>query len=30
MSFIDKLAAAVEEKGSSVLVGLDPRFEWIP
>lgn len=30
MSFIDKLTAAVEKKGSSVLVGLDPRFEWIP
>ena len=30
MSFIDKLAAAVEKKGSPVLVGLDPRFEWIP
>lgn len=30
MSFIDQLANAVTEKGNAVLVGLDPRFEWIP
>ncbi len=30
MAFIDELAAAVEKKGNAVLVGLDPRFEWIP
>jgi orotidine-5'-phosphate decarboxylase len=30
MSFADRLAAAVAEKGSSVCIGLDPRIDLLP
>ena len=29
-SFVDRLAARVEQCGNPVLVGLDPRFEQLP
>ncbi len=28
--FVDRLCAAVREKGNPVLVGLDPRADWLP
>ena len=30
MNFADRLAAAVNEKGTSVCVGLDPRIDLLP